>query len=437
MNEVILFFYFFIVIVVGILSFKKIKNEKDFFIAGKRAGTLQVTGSLLASILGSSAIIGSIDFAYTSGWAGSSLMFCAAFGLSILYFFTGYIKNFTGYNLPNMLGNFYGEEVQKISSIIIPIAWLGIIASQIMGAAKIVTILSSLTYIQGVWISGIVFIFYTILGGQLSIIKTDFIQLLFILFGILLTFSYISFEPISKEALPFINEKFNYLDLIVMILTYSTTYLVGPDIYSRLFCAKDEKVIKNSLMISILVLVPLALIFAKIGIYGSAIFSISDIGKESVLFMIAKNKLPKFIAFSLYFGILSAVISSADTTLLTASSLATQVFIKDLEIKKSIFFTRILIVFFGLFSILIAIKMKYILSTLLMALAIYSGAFILPVIVGMLGFKIKKEAVITAIILGGITALIGKIIGKDIGNFISIFAFIVNGLTLYFGNKIL
>ncbi len=437
MNEIILFFYFFIVIVVGILSFKKIKNEKDFFIAGKKAGTLQVTGSLLASILGSSAIIGSIDFAYTSGWAGSSLMFCAAFGLSILYFFTGHIKNFTGYNLPNMLGNFYGEEVQRISSIIIPVAWLGIIASQIMGAAKIVTILSSLTYIQGVWISGIVFIFYTILGGQLSIIKTDFIQLLFILFGILLTFSYISFEPISKDALPFINEKFSYMDLMVMILTYSTTYLVGPDIYSRLFCAKDEKTIKNSLVISILVLVPLALIFAKIGIYGSDIFSISDIGKESVLFMIAKNKLPKFIAFSLYFGILSAVISSADTTLLTASSLATQVFIKDLESKKSIFFTRILIICFGLFSILVAIKMKYILSTLLMALAIYSGAFILPVIVGMLGFKIKKEAVITAIILGGITALIGKIIGKDIGNLISIFAFVINGLTLYFGNKIL
>ena len=113
MNELILFFYFFIVIIIGILSFKKVKNNSDFFVAGKKAGVLQVSGSLLASILGSSAIIGSVDFAYISGWAGSSLMLCAAFGLILLYPLTNYIKNFKGYNLPNMLGNFYGEEVQK------------------------------------------------------------------------------------------------------------------------------------------------------------------------------------------------------------------------------------------------------------------------------------------------------------------------------------
>ena len=437
MEEILLFIYFLIVIIIGIISFKKIKNTKDFFVAGKEAGVLQISGSLLASILGSSAIIGSVDFAYVNGWAGSSLMLCASFGLSILYFFIKYIKNFKGYNLSSMLGSFYGEEVQKISSIIISIAWLGIIASQIMGASKIITILSSLNYIEGVWISGIVFIFYTILGGQLSIIKTDFVQFIFIIFGIILTFLYIFSEPISKDVLPFINKNFTYMDLVVMILTYSTTYLVGPDIYSRLFCAKDEKTMKYSIIITILVLIPLAFIFAKIGIYGSEIFSNSSVEKESVLLMIADKKLPKVIAFSLYFGLLSAVISSADTTLLTASSLATQVFIKNLKSQKSIFITRILTVIFGVMAILIAIRMKYILSTLLMALAIYSGAFIIPTIVGILGFRIKKRAVITSIVIGGITALIGKLYSGDIGNFISIMAFFINGLILYFGNKIL
>lgn len=436
MKELILFLYFFIVIVIGIFSFKKVKDNNDFFVAGKKAGVFQVSGSLLASILGSSAIIGSVDFAYASGWAGSSLMLCAALGLTGLYPLTKYIKNFKGYNLPNMLGNFYGEEVQKISSFIIPAAWLGIIASQIMGAAKIITILSSLTYVQGVWISGIVFIFYTILGGQLSIIKTDFVQLLFILFGIFLTFIYIFPEPMPEKVLPFINNKFNFSDLFVMILAYSTTYLVGPDIYSRLFCAKDEKTMKHSIIISICVLIPLAFIFARIGIYGSQIFESSEIGKESVLLMIAREKLPAFTKFSLYFGLLSAVISSADTTLLTASSLFAQVFLKDLKNKKAVFTARILTVVFGLLAILISLKMKYILSTLLLALAVYSGAFIIPTLAGIFGFKCRKEVVITAVILGGITALIGKILGGDVGNVVSISAFLINGGILYIGNKI-
>ena len=436
MKELILFLYFFIVIIIGVFSFKKVKNSSDFFVAGKKAGVFQVSGSLLASILGSSAIIGSVDFAYISGWAGSSLMLCAALGLTGLYPLTKYIKNFKGYNLPNMLGSFYGEEVQKISSFIIPIAWLGIIASQIMGAAKIITILSSFTYIQGVWISGIVFIFYTILGGQLSIIKTDFVQLLFILFGIFLTFIYIFPEPMPEKVLPFINNKFNFSDLLVMILAYSTTYLVGPDIYSRLFCAKDEKTMKHSIIISICVLIPLAFIFARLGIYGSQIFESSEIGKESVLLTIAREKLPAFTKFSLYFGLLSAVISSADTTLLTASSLFAQVFLKDLKNKKAVFTTRILTVVFGLLAILISLKMKYILSTLLLALAVYSGAFIIPVLAGIFGFKCRKEIVVAAVILGGITSLIGKILGRDIGNIISISAFLINGGVLYLGNKI-
>ena len=436
MNELILFFYFFIVIIIGILSFKKVKNNSDFFVAGKKAGVLQVSGSLLASILGSSAIIGSVDFAYISGWAGSSLMLCAAFGLILLYPLTNYIKNFKGYNLPNMLGNFYGEEVQKISSLLIPVAWLGVIASQIMGAAKIITILSSFTYTQGVCISGAVFIFYTILGGQLSIIKTDFVQLIFILLGIILTFSYIAPEPISETVPQFINENFTYLDLFIMILTYSTTYLVGPDIYSRLFCSKNEKVMKNSIIVSVCFLIPLAYIFARIGIYGSQIFESSQVGKESVLLMIADKKLPHFISFSLYFGLLSAVISSADTTLLTASSLAAQVFLEDLKSKKAIFITRILTIIFGIAAVIISLKMKYILSTLLLALAVYSGAFIIPVLVGIFGFRTRKEVVISAIILGGITALIGKLYGGDIGNFLAAGAFLINGGILYLGNKL-
>ena len=305
------------------------------------------------------------------------------------------------------------------------------VASQIMGAAKIVTILSSLNYVQGVLLSGTVFIVYTILGGQLSIIKTDVIQLMFILAGIVLTFFYIVPEPVTKEVLPVINHKFNYIDLLVMVLTYSTTYLVGPDIYSRLFCAKDDNTMRKSIIVAILVLIPLAFILTKLGVYGIQAFD--NVGKESVLLMIANTKLPKVLSFVLYFGLLSAVISSADTTLLTASSLFTQGILKDLKSKKAIFVTRIVTILFGVFAILVAVKMKYILSTLLLALAVYSGSFIIPTFVGIFGFRAEKKAVILSIIAGGVTALIGKLVGGDTGNYISILSYFINGGILYFG----
>ncbi|MDP0493745.1 MAG: sodium:solute symporter family protein, partial [Fusobacterium sp. JB021] len=234
MKEFILFVYFIIVIFIGISSFRKIKNNKDFFIAGKNAGVLQVSGSLLASILGSSAIIGSVNFAFIKGWAGSWLLLCAALGMTLLYPLINYIKDFKGFNLPEMLGNFYGNNVKQLASLLIPIAWTGIVASQIMGAAKIISILTKFDYTHGVIISGFVFIVYTILGGQLSIIKTDFIQFLFIILGIVTTYIYISPYPITINPLPMINTNFTPMDILVMILSYSTTFIVGPDIYSRL-----------------------------------------------------------------------------------------------------------------------------------------------------------------------------------------------------------
>lgn len=432
MEVKLVFLYFILILIIGGISYKKIKNYEDFFIAGRQGSSLQIAGSLLATILGSSAIIGSVDFAYNVGWAGSWLMLSAAIGLILLYSLLKYLNKFQGYNLPEILGKTYGIEVQKLASFIIPIAWIGIVASQIMGAAKIIMILCPLNYTQGVWLSGVVFIIYTYMGGQLSIIKTDFIQLLFILFGLLATIGYIGVDIKEINSLGIINNKFNYIDVLILILTYSTTCLVGPDIYSRLFCARDMKVMKNSIIIVVLVLIPVGFILAAIGIYGAKFLGEIN-NNSSILLIIAEKKLNKVTSIFLYFGLLSAVISSADTTLLTASSLFSQTFIQDLRSKKAMLLTRIMVVILGIFSIIIALYLKNILGALLMAVAIYSGAFIIPTLLGILGYTTNKKIVILAIIIGGTLAFISKIMGGEIGNYLLILSFCLNLMTLIFG----
>ncbi|RUA08600.1 MAG: sodium:solute symporter family protein, partial [Fusobacteria bacterium] len=228
MNSIILSLYFILVLFIGYISYKKIKGTKDFFIAGKNASVLEVTGSLLATVLGSSAIIGSVNFSYTHGWAGAWFMLCASFGLLMLLPLIDRLEKYKSYNLPELMGEFYGSEVKKLSSIIIPIAWIGIVAAQIMGSAKIVSIFVDIDYGVAVIISGVVFIGYTFLGGQFSIIKTDFIQFIFIIVGVGLTFFFIVNKGGELNGLNLINEKFTSLDLFIMILTYSSTFLVGP-----------------------------------------------------------------------------------------------------------------------------------------------------------------------------------------------------------------
>ncbi|WP_028856819.1 sodium:solute symporter family protein [Psychrilyobacter atlanticus] len=429
MNQLILSLYFFIVIFIGYSSYKKIRGSRDYFVAGKEAGVREIAGSLLATVLGSSAIIGSINFSYINGWAGSWFMLCAALGLLGLLPLIDKLNKYKSYNLPELMGEFYGNEVKTLSSTIIPIAWIGIVAAQIMGSAKIVSIFVDMNYSTAVIISGLVFIAYTFLGGQLSIIKTDFIQFLFIIAGVILCFAYTLKGGGNMKGIGMINENFNSLDLFIMILTYSSTFLVGPDIYSRIFCAKDEKTAKQAIKLSIIILIPLGFILAGIGVYVSSNYGV-DVVKGSVLMFLADKVLPQPIVILLYFGLLSAVISSADTTLLTASSTFAQIFIKDLRDENAIRLTRVFILIFGLFSILVALQFTFILPTLLLALAVYSGAFIVPCLSGILGYRCEKKYALSGILVGGGLALYGKLMGGSTGNIIIISSFLINLIIL-------
>ena len=91
----------------------------------------------------------------------------------------------------------------------------------------------------------------------------------------------------------------------------------------------------------------------------------------------------------------------------------------------------------GALSLLISLQFTSIIGMLLIALSVYSGAFILPILVGLAGIKVKPKQVSMAIALGGILALAGKLVANfgnsDIGNIILLLAFAGNGFILFLG----
>lgn len=406
--KIIIVLYFIGVLAVGLFSWFKIKTPDDYFIAGKKAGLIPVSGSLLATILGGSAILGTIELSQKLGWPALWFLFCAAIGLLLLVPLSRVVKQIGNYTLPEMLGLFYGKNAGRISSFIIPVAWLGIIAAQIIAAAKILSGLGFLTYPNAAILSGIVFIFYTLAGGQLSILKTDALQSVIIVAGLaaLLFFSIENISVNSAHTLKsgaIFNESFNGFDLLILFLTYSVTFMVGPDIYSRLFCAKDEKTASKSVFIVAIILIPISFALTWLGIYS---VQLNDTG----IMAFAGHLLPEW-AFGLFIAaLLSAVMSSADTTLLTSSMILSELLTGNLNHSKALMQTRYLIVIIGIVAIVISIFVTSIVQSLLFALSIFSGAFVIPVLAGLLNLKAKKERILIAIIVGGLMALTGKII---------------------------
>ena len=272
-SQLLFYLYLVATIVIGCLYARRVHTPDDYYVAGRSAGVVCLAGSLLATILGSSAILGSIDLGYEKGWAGAWLLVCGSVGLLALLPFVKIVAAFRGYNLSMLIGTFYGDTVRKLSGAVIAIAWLGVIGAQIIGAAKITSGTFGIPYVWVVCAIGLTLTFYTTAGGQFSIIRTDVLQTLLIFLGILPVAVVLFWRSPSLQAAPMISASFSGFDLVAMLFSYSSTFLVGPDIYSRLFCAKDPSTAKRAVIVTAALLIPIAFLLAFIGIYGARFYA--------------------------------------------------------------------------------------------------------------------------------------------------------------------
>jgi SSS family solute:Na+ symporter len=432
--EITIITYFLFIVGIGVYSAFKVKKPEDYYVAGKKAGLIPVSGSLLATILGGSAVLGTIELSQKTGWPALWFLFSAALGLFVLVPISKYVRRYGNYTLPELLGKFYGKKAETIASLIIPLAWLGIVAAQIIAAAKILTGLDSLTYQQAALISGVIFIGYTLLGGQHSILKTDTFQAVLILAGIavLFFFTFPAPENIQIGALQpsaLFNHSFGMVDLLILLLTYSVTFVVGPDIYSRVFCARDEKTATRSVIIVASLLIPVSFGLTYLGIYSA--------GSGEGIVSFAEHFFPSWVYGLFLAALLSAVMSSADTTLLTSSIILSELITGNLEKERSLKLTRYLIVVVGAASLLISLYITSIIQSLLLALTFFSGAFVVPTLTGLFKRKVNRKNVAIAMIAGGFIALTGKLVNDfthgQIGNLLIALAYVVNGLLLFLG----
>jgi len=437
MQIAILIIYGLVLLILGVYSFLKIKTPFDYFLAGKKTGVWQVSGSLLATILGGSAILGTIGLSASQSWASAWYILSASLGLFGLLPIVKKVYRQGKFTLPELIGQYYGESARKVTSLIIPVAWLGVVAAQIIAGAQILVSFFGMDYSSGVFLTGFIFLIYTYIGGQISVMKTDLFQSFFILAGVIMTAIIIyrsEHQPLPdfKTSFPF-NNNFSPFDLFIMILTFSSTFVVGPDIYSRVFCAKDSKTAFRSVLTVAVILVPFAFILSYVGIYAATFHS--GVQNSSALVNLANVYLPEWASGLLVAALISAVLSTAATTLLTAAMILSELFHKDINNQKSFKQTKMLIIVVGLMSILISLKVTSIVSSLLLALSFYSGAFIIPMIAALFNLPYNKRFAIAAMLSGGILTLSGKLLitfsHPELGQVILISGFIANVLLLF------
>ncbi|MBT5153013.1 MAG: sodium:solute symporter family protein [Gammaproteobacteria bacterium] len=328
-------------IAIGNFAGKKVKNLDDYFVAGRRAPTILIVGTLVASVMSSVAFLGEAGFTY-DGQLGAYMLFpstsAAGYVIGAL-FFGRYLRRSRATTVADFFGRrFNSFRLQRVSGIIIMLS-IGIyllIVTQ--GASILLTDLTELTYFQSLIVVWLSYTFFTMYAGSKGVIITD--TLMFLLFtGATLVFAYYIVSDLGGAALAIENmaqletkagiaswsgivgpgtEWPTAMDYLIWAFVidsaWAAVYIVGPWQAGRHLMARDEHVVLRSSMYALIIVALLQIIIYGLG--GVVNLVKTDITpSETVLVWAARNLVPEFLGALVLAGIMAAALSSASTFL--------------------------------------------------------------------------------------------------------------------------
>jgi solute:Na+ symporter, SSS family len=436
---IIIIAYFLIMLLIGLFTRKFAKTLDGFFVANRGRSTILIVGSLVATIIGGSATVGMAGLGFTKGLSGMWWLLVGTIGLVMLgIFFAAKVRNFALYTVPQIMERQYGSKVALLASIVIVIAWIGIIAGQIVAANKILMVLGIGSSQLWMFVFTGVIIAYSYFGGQFADIGTDMVQAIIKLLGIIVCVVLILVQvggwdglaaalPPDHLAFP-VSSQFTWLDLVSYLFVVGLLYVVGPDIYSKIFCAKNGKIARRATFWTAGIIGAFAVGITIIGMGASVLFP--KIAPEQAFPTMIKDLFPPIVGGLIMAAVVSATMSAAASCLLSSSTILTVDIIKKarpaLTDHQTLWIAKVSVIVVGLLSLGLALFLNGIISALLFAYTVYSAGVIVPILLGFYKDKLKLTpfGAVAAIIGGGGVGLVSKLMAikyLDLGSiFVSV-----------------
>ncbi|MCJ7630324.1 MAG: hypothetical protein MUO50_18270, partial [Longimicrobiales bacterium] len=323
----------------------------------------------------------------------------------------------------DILHRAYGRKVALVGGGIIVLAWCGVVAAQIVAGALLLGSVFSISFNGTLAVVTVVFVLYTLWGGQLSVIRTDSWQV-FLFVGALLTTLFLVLRvglqgggllagvPAGHFDFP-VSSGFGWYEVLVFYpLIVGMPYLVGPDIYSRILCARSEAAARSASLLAAMVVIPISVLLATLGLLIHSL--LPGLSPEAALPSAISALAPVGVKGLVVVGVLAAIMSSADTTLISASTILSLNVVGPLlgvEGKGRLRLTRVFVVVLGCLAWGIATFQQGIIASLLLAYTVFVGGVALPTLASFWRDRLRVTATgaFWAVLLGGSTALLGEL----------------------------
>jgi SSS family solute:Na+ symporter len=428
--------YFAAMLGVGIYFYVKNKSVDDYYVGGRNMGSWHIGLSVVATDVGGGFSIGLGGLGFAIGIAGSWMLFTGLIGawLSAVVLIPTVSKLSTQLKLftfPQVFEHFYSARVAWMAGIISAIGYIGFTSSQLLAGAK----LASATFMEidlqtALIIMGTIAVLYTGIGGLKAVIYTDTVQWIILMLGLIgigIPFAYYEIggivaikHSLGPEFLSLQNVRWQ--DLINWAITIIPIWFVGMTLYQRIYASKSEAQAKKAWFIAGIFEWPLmAFMGIALGLFSRVAFeqgmfsefgyaAKSAIDGEMGLPLLLNKVLPVGLTGLMLSAYFSAILSTADSTLMAASGnvqtdIIQKIFKRNSSKKAILRQSQIITLVIGVLALLLASQMTNVLELMLYSYAFMVSGLFVPVIAILLLKKPNSKAAIAAMIIGGGTTI--------------------------------
>jgi len=338
--------------------------------------------------------------------------------------------------VPDVLAAKFDDKwhlIRAIAVVIILTMVTTYMTAQMVASGKALSTFMGMDYATGVVVGGVIIIAYTFVGGYKAVSYTDVLQGVLMLVGLIVVpvaaiYAAGGWDSVTSNLAaqdPNFTNMFALTDggikgwvAAVSFVAVGLPFLGVPQLLVRYMSARDDEELKKARYVSVAVLLVFTFGAVTAGIAGRALFpGLED--PETIFPTISNQLFPPLISGVLLVIVLSAIMSTADSLLLLASSAVVRDMIQKImgspiSDHQLAGYGKIVTILIGILAIALAIpEAKFIFWFVLFAWSGLGAAFG-PVIVCLLYYKkTTRQGVIAGMLGGFLTSVVWVLAFKE------------------------
>lgn len=414
-------FYLVVMLVIGVWAAKKTGTSENFIVAGRRLPLWIGSATLVATWFGGGTIMGAGGASYDDGMVG---VIADPFGASLVFFIVGFffVRIFRRLRLltvVDFLENRYGKTAGMIAAVGLVASNVGWTGAMLVAFGLIFQSLTGVPMEIGIFAGAVVVFIYTVAGGMWAVALTDFVQIVLIAVGLIMLLVVALIDVGGWGAIaervpegtfslvPAVHTWEVWLNYMRAWLIFGLADVTAQTLMQRAFAAKNEQVAQNSFYVAGFAYLSLGMIPVMLGIIA-AVTMPGIVESETVIPELAVAHLHP-VAVSVFVGaLLAAIMSSADSALLAASSIFSVnimplIWRRPISDKARLLATRIAIPVLGMLALYVALEVKVVYDLVQDANMLILVSVVVPFVCGIWWRKANRTGTLASMAVGFLT----------------------------------